>query len=84
MMHAWMDSHCGERRGVGAGRFGNGLTGPTIDDVTMRAATNRVLRVEGTQLVFRLDAPKDPEVTPLEGIRGDGDSGNPAYLVSHG
>ncbi len=69
---------------AGAGRFGNGLTGPTIDDLTMRAATNRVLRVEGTQLVFRFDAPDDPDVTPLEGISGDGDSGGPAYLVLHG
>ena len=50
----------------------------------MRAATNRVLRVEGTQLVFRFDAPDDPDVTPLEGICGDGDSGNPAYLESNG
>jgi secreted trypsin-like serine protease len=69
---------------VGAGRFGNGLTGPTFDDLTMRAATNRVLRVEGTQLVFRFDAPDDPDVTPLEGISGDGDSGGPAYLESNG
>lgn len=69
---------------AGAGRFGNGLTGPTVDDLTMRAATNRVLRVEGTQLVFRFDAPDDPDVTPLEGICGEGDSGGPAYLVSNG
>lgn len=69
---------------AGAGRFGNGLTGPTVDDVTMRAATNRVLRVEGTQLVFRFDAPEDSDVTPLEGICGDGDSGNPAYLEENG
>lgn len=69
---------------VGAGRFGNGLTGPTVDDQTMRAATNRVLRVEGTQLVYRFDAPGDPDVTPLEGISGDGDSGGPAYLESNG
>jgi hypothetical protein len=69
---------------VGAGRFGNGLTGPKHDDLTMRAATNRVLRVEGTQLVFRFDAPDHPDVTPLEGISGDGDSGGPAYLESNG
>jgi hypothetical protein len=43
-----------------------------------------VLRVEGTQLVFRFDAPEDPAVTPLGGICGDSDSGNPAYLVSRG
>jgi hypothetical protein len=69
---------------VGAGRFGNGLTGETNFDVTMRAATNKVLRVEGTQLVYRFDAPGDPGVTPLEGICGQGDSGNPAYLESDG
>jgi hypothetical protein len=69
---------------VGAGQFGNGLTGPTVHDKTMRAATNRVLRVEGTQLVYRFDAPDDPDVTPLEGICGEGDSGNPAYFESGG
>src|SRR5262249_23319869 len=69
---------------VGAGRFGNGLTGPRTLDSTMRAATNRVLRVRGTQLVLRFDAPGDPDVTPLEGICGDFDSGSPAYLVSGG
>jgi len=69
---------------VGMGRHGTGLTGPTTDDSTMRAATNRVHTVEGTQLVFRFDAPGDPEVTTLEGISGDGDSGGPAYLERDG
>ena len=69
---------------VGAGRFGNGRTGETKSDVTLRAATNKVLRVEGTQLVYRFDAPGDPDVTALEGICGEGDSGNPAYFESNG
>ena len=50
---------------VGMGRHGTGLTGPTTDYSTLRAATNRVHTVEGTQLVFRFDAPGDPEVTTL-------------------
>jgi trypsin len=69
---------------VGMGRHGTGLTGPNTDDSTMRGATNRVHKVEGTHLVFRFDAPGDPEVTPLEGISGDGDSGGPAYLERDG
>jgi hypothetical protein len=69
---------------VGMGRHGTGLTGPIADGTTMRAATNRVHKVEGTQLVFRFDAPGDPDVTPLEGISGDGDSGGPAYVERDG
>jgi hypothetical protein len=69
---------------VGMGRHGNGLTGPTTDDGTMRAATNRVHAVEGNQIVFRFEAPEEPGVTPLEGICGDGDSGGPAYVERDG
>jgi hypothetical protein len=63
---------------VGRGDTGTGLTGPTTHDGRLRAATNRVERVEGEMLVFRFDAPDDPGVTPLEGISGPGDSGGPA------
>jgi len=69
---------------VGMGRHGTGLTGPIAGDTRMRAATNRVHKVEGTQLVFRFDAPGDLDVTPLEGISGDGDSGGPAYIERDG
>jgi hypothetical protein len=69
---------------VGSGRRGTGLTGPVADDMIQRAATNRVQKVEGTGLIFRFDAPTDPEVTALEGISGEGDSGGPAYLERDG
>ena len=65
---------------VGQGDTGTGLTGPTTADGHLRAATNRVERVEGDMLVFRFDAPEDEGVTPLEGISGPGDSGGPALL----
>ncbi|HLA70504.1 MAG TPA: trypsin-like serine protease [Steroidobacteraceae bacterium] len=69
---------------VGMGRHGTGLTGPVSDDTIMRAATNRVFKVDGTEIVFRFDAPGDPDVTELEGVSGDGDSGGPAYLERDG
>jgi hypothetical protein len=69
---------------VGTGERGTGLTGPVAKDTTMRAATNRVHNVDGTQLVFRFDAPDDADVTALEGCAGDGDSGGPAYLERDG
>ena len=69
---------------VGRGRRGTGLTGPVADDNLMRAATNRVHAVDGTQLVFRFDSPGEAGVTSLEGISGDGDSGGPAYAEIDG
>ncbi len=65
---------------VGRGDTGTGLTGPVTSDHKLRAATNRVERVEDDMLVFRFDAPSDPNVTPLEGISGPGDSGGPALI----
>jgi hypothetical protein len=65
---------------VGRGDTGTGVTGPTSRDHRLRAATNRVERVEGDILVFRFDAPTDENVTPLEGISGPGDSGGPAFI----
>jgi hypothetical protein len=69
---------------VGRGDSGTGLTGPITADHRLRAATNRVERVEGDMLVFRFDAPDDENTTPLEGISGPGDSGGPALIESSG
>jgi hypothetical protein len=69
---------------VGRGDSGTGLTGPITKDHKLRAATNRVERVEGDMLVFRFDAPDDENTTPLEGISGPGDSGGPALIESSG
>ena len=69
---------------VGRGDSGTGLTGPITADHKLRAATNRVERVEGDMLVFRFDAPEDDNTTPLEGVSGPGDSGGPALIESSG
>jgi hypothetical protein len=69
---------------VGMGTFGTGLTGPVAETSTMRAATNRVEKTDGSLLQFRFDAPDEPGTTPLEGISGEGDSGGPAYIERDG
>ena len=69
---------------VGRGDSGTGLTGPITADHRLRAATNRVERVEGDMLVFRFDAPGDENTTPLEGVSGPGDSGGPALIERSG
>jgi hypothetical protein len=84
---------------VGRGATGTGLTGQQLEDRRLRAATNRVestldvfpmtsargqYPAEGFQLRFRFDAPGDPNVTALEGISGEGDSGGPAYITRDG
>ena len=69
---------------VGRGDSGTGLTGAITTDHKLRAATNRVERVEGDMLVFRFDAPEDENTTPLEGVSGPGDSGGPALIESSG
>lgn len=69
---------------VGMGSYGTGLTGPTTHSSRMLAATNRVEKADGPYLRFRFDAPQDPDVTPLEGISGAGDSGGPAYAERGG
>jgi hypothetical protein len=61
---------------VGRGGTGTGLTGPVEEDLSLRAATNRV-----ESLVFDGD---DADVTELEGISGPGDSGGPAFLEREG
>jgi hypothetical protein len=70
---------------VGRGATGTGLTGDTgKEDRRLRAATNRVEKAESPFLQFRFDAPGEPNVTELEGISGEGDSGGPAYIERAG
>ena len=64
---------------VGRGASGTGLTGPERENRQLRAATNRVDKVEGAFLQFRFDRPGDPAITELEGISGPGDSGGAAF-----
>ena len=63
---------------VGQGDFGNGLIGPDQVDGKMRAATNRIEKVDDQWLIFKFDSP--PNATALEGISGPGDGGSPALL----
>ncbi len=65
---------------AGYGDFGDGMTGPKHrSDGKLRAATNRLHRVNSEWLMFRFDAP-GKEALDLEGISGTGDSGSGAYL----
>lgn len=64
---------------VGRGASGTGLTGAERENRQLRAATNRVDKVEGAFLQFRFDRPADPAITALEGISGPGDSGGAAF-----
>ncbi len=64
---------------VGRGAYGTGVTGVRGEDRRLRAATNRISKVDGPFLQFRFDSPDDAAATPLEGISGPGDSGGAAY-----
>ncbi|HEX5182201.1 MAG TPA: trypsin-like serine protease [Allosphingosinicella sp.] len=65
---------------AGAGIPGDGLKGPGVPDGALLGATIRVGKAETTQLSWTFHAPGDPDVTPLEGISGPGDSGGPAFI----
>ena len=65
---------------AGSGYPGNGRDGPGVPDGALLGATVKVRDAEGSLLRWKFHAPADPDVTPLEGISGPGDSGGPAYL----
>jgi hypothetical protein len=65
---------------VGRGDTSTGDVGGGSVDGKTRAATNTVVSADVYWLSFVFNAPDDPEVTALEGISGDGDSGGPALL----
>lgn len=67
---------------VGRGDKGNGETGPVGNDSKMRAAHNRLERVNEGSVFFNFDAP--PAALELEGISGPGDSGGPALAQVDG
>jgi hypothetical protein len=69
---------------IGAGGFGDGVTGYRESDGVLRGATNRVALVDEWRLEFVFDAPGSEHVTELEGIAGPGDSGNAALIESGG
>lgn len=63
---------------VGTGTTGDGHTSPLHRDGKLRAADNRVDRVDDHWLYFPFDAP--PDALEFEGVSGKGDSGGPALL----
>ncbi len=67
---------------VGAGMYGDGMTGPQREDGKQRAATNTVADTMDNYVIFKFDAP--PDATDLEGISGPGDSGGPALAEVEG
>ncbi len=67
---------------VGAGTYGDGLTGPQGDDGKWRGATNTVASVMENWITFKFDRPSS--ATDLEGISGPGDSGGPALVELDG
>lgn len=70
---------------VGYGMYGNGLDGPDSDDARQRSAENIVDDIAfGHYLTFSFSSPDDPDVLPLEGISGPGDSGGPAFILDGG
>lgn len=68
---------------IGRGDTGNGLTGITASDLSLRVGENQLDKVKGQWLRFTFDAP-GAGALPLEAISGGGDSGSPAYVVSNG
>ncbi len=65
---------------VGRGDTSTGDIGGGAADGNTRAATNTVVSSDALWLRFVFNAPTDSEVTALEGISGDGDSGGPALI----
>lgn len=65
---------------IGRGDTSTGDVGGGSPDGNTRAATNTVVGADPYWIRFVFNSPDDPEVTPLEGISGDGDSGGPALV----
>lgn len=63
---------------VGNGMTGTGLSGDSVDDKKLRAATNTVSLVEANWLSFTFD--QGESATEYEGVSGKGDSGGPALI----
>ncbi|MEO8503757.1 MAG: serine hydrolase [Acidobacteriota bacterium] len=65
---------------AGWGDPGNGQNGPRAASPALRAASNRVQRIDADWIVFGFEAP--PAGETLEGVSGPGDSGGPAISTS--
>lgn len=67
---------------IGSGDSGTGLTGPRVNDGTLRGAQNRIDETNNAWIIFKFDEP--PDALDLEGISGPGDSGGPALIEENG
>ncbi len=64
---------------AGKGTTGDGISGDSIQDGVLRAATNTINDVDENWLVFTFNQAQ--EATDLEGVSGSGDSGGPAFIL---
>jgi CubicO group peptidase (beta-lactamase class C family) len=69
---------------VGRGTTGNGRDGAKGKDMILRGANDRVETADEKWITFIFDAPDSPNVLPLEGTGGAGDSGGPALIEKDG
>jgi len=69
---------------VGRGTTGNGKDGAKGKDMVLRGANNRVETADEKWITFIFDSPDSPNVLPLEGASGAGDSGGPALIEKDG
>jgi CubicO group peptidase (beta-lactamase class C family) len=69
---------------VGRGTTGNGKEGAKGKDMILRGAHDRVETADERWITFIFDAPDTPNVLPLEGAGGSGDSGGPALIEKDG
>lgn len=69
---------------VGRAYSGNVKEGVKTKDLVLRAADNRVETSDEKWVSFIFDAPDSPDVLPMEGISGPGDSGGPALIEKDG
>jgi CubicO group peptidase (beta-lactamase class C family) len=69
---------------VGRGTTGNGQDGAKGKDMILRGANDRVETADEKWISFIFDAPDSPNVLPLEGAGGAGDSGGPALIEKDG
>lgn len=69
---------------LGWGDFGTGDRGLSkfqiVNDGKFRLAENKITGVNGNYLTFQFDSSNSPDVLPLEGVNGPGDSGSPALV----
>lgn len=80
LIHSTADELAQQVIFVGNGMTGTGLSGDSVEDKKLRAATNTVSKVEANWLSFKFD--QGESATKYEGVSGKGDSGGPALIIT--